>query len=184
MPDLTGAVLLVEDVQEPPYKVDRMLTHLRRAGALDGLAGVAVGQFTDCGDGWDTTVVDVLPERLGDLGVRSSAASRSATAPTSSPSPWAPRHPRHRDRHPHHHPRRPVTPSPARAAPRPPARRPRRPPPPRRRPGDQEVCGAGNRVPDRNLLITGGGRGRTGWDFQLGDRVGTREAFRFDGHCG
>ncbi|MEH0842254.1 LD-carboxypeptidase [Micromonospora sp. CPCC 205711] len=69
MPDLTGAVLLVEEVQEPPYKVDRMLTHLRRAGALDGIAGVAVGQFTECADGWDTTVVDVLTERLGDLGV-------------------------------------------------------------------------------------------------------------------
>ncbi|WUW40831.1 LD-carboxypeptidase [Micromonospora rifamycinica] len=69
MPDLTGAVLLVEEVQEPPYKVDRMLTHLRRAGALDGLAAVAVGQFTDCADGWDTTVVDVLTDCLGDLGV-------------------------------------------------------------------------------------------------------------------
>ncbi|WP_194822474.1 LD-carboxypeptidase [Micromonospora sp. S-DT3-3-22] len=69
MPDLTGAVLLLEEVQEPPYKVDRMLTHLRRAGVLDGLAGVAVGQFTDCADGWDTTVVDVLTDRLGDLGV-------------------------------------------------------------------------------------------------------------------
>ncbi|WDZ88210.1 S66 peptidase family protein [Micromonospora cathayae] len=68
-PDLTGAVLLVEDVQEPPYKVDRMLTQLRRAGLLDGVAGVAVGQFTDCADGWDTTVVDVLLDRLGDLGV-------------------------------------------------------------------------------------------------------------------
>ncbi|MFC4021165.1 LD-carboxypeptidase [Micromonospora sp. GCM10011542] len=69
LPDLTGAVLLIEDVQEPPYKVDRMLTQLRRAGALDRLAGVAVGQFTDCADGWDTTIVDVLTERLGDLGV-------------------------------------------------------------------------------------------------------------------
>ncbi|GAA2717627.1 LD-carboxypeptidase [Micromonospora olivasterospora] len=69
MPDLTGAVLLVEDVQEPPYKVDRMLTQLRRAGALRRVAGVAVGQFTDCADSWDTTVADVLAERLGDLGV-------------------------------------------------------------------------------------------------------------------
>ncbi|MFV2101365.1 S66 peptidase family protein [Micromonospora sp. LOL_024] len=69
LPDLTGAVLLLEDVQEPPYKVDRMLTQLRRAGALDRLAGVAVGQFTDCADGWDTGVADVLAERLGDLGV-------------------------------------------------------------------------------------------------------------------
>ncbi|MFG1952590.1 LD-carboxypeptidase [Micromonospora sp. NPDC048830] len=69
MPDLAGAILLVEDVQEPPYKVDRMLTQLRRAGALHRVAGVAVGQFTDCADGWDTTVTDVLAERLGDLGV-------------------------------------------------------------------------------------------------------------------
>ena len=69
MPDLTGAILLVEEVQEPPYKIDRMLTHLRRCGALDGIAGVAVGQFTECADGWDTTVVDVLTDRLGDLGV-------------------------------------------------------------------------------------------------------------------
>jgi muramoyltetrapeptide carboxypeptidase len=69
MPDLTGAVLMIEDVEEPPYKVDRMLTHLRRAGCLTGLAGVALGQFTNCADGWPTTVVDVLRERLGDLGV-------------------------------------------------------------------------------------------------------------------
>ncbi|RKN50922.1 S66 peptidase family protein [Micromonospora endolithica] len=69
MPDLTGAVLLLEDVQEPPYKVDRMLTQLRRAGVLDGLAGVAVGQFTDCADGWAVDVADVLTDRLGDLGV-------------------------------------------------------------------------------------------------------------------
>ncbi|SBT48819.1 S66 peptidase family protein [Micromonospora narathiwatensis] len=69
MPDLTGAILLVEEVQEPPYKVDRMLTQLRRCGALAGVAGVAVGQFTGCADDWDTTVADVLTERLGDLGV-------------------------------------------------------------------------------------------------------------------
>ncbi len=30
---------------------------------------MAVGQFTECADGWDTTVVDVLTDRLGDLGV-------------------------------------------------------------------------------------------------------------------
>ncbi|MEE6262180.1 S66 peptidase family protein [Plantactinospora sonchi] len=69
MPDLTGAVLLIEDVAEPPYKVDRMLTHLRRAGVLARLAGVAVGQFTDCADSWAVSVADVIAERLGDLGV-------------------------------------------------------------------------------------------------------------------
>jgi muramoyltetrapeptide carboxypeptidase len=68
-PDLHGAVLLLEDVEEPPYKVDRMLTHLRRAGVLAGLAGVAVGQFTRCADGWPVTVAEVLTERLAGLGV-------------------------------------------------------------------------------------------------------------------
>jgi muramoyltetrapeptide carboxypeptidase len=69
LPDLRGAVLLIEDVGEPPYKVDRMLTHLHRSGALAGLAGVAVGQFTGCADAGPVTVVEVLAERLGALGV-------------------------------------------------------------------------------------------------------------------
>jgi muramoyltetrapeptide carboxypeptidase len=69
MPDLRGAILLLEEIGEPPYKVDRMLLHLRRAGALAGLAGVAVGQFTDCADGWPTSIVDVLVDHLGPLGV-------------------------------------------------------------------------------------------------------------------
>ncbi|MEV4625554.1 LD-carboxypeptidase [Micromonospora sp. NPDC049523] len=69
MPDLTGAILLIEDVEEPPYKVDRMLTQLRRTGVLDGVAGVAVGQFTNCADDWAVSVADVIAERLGDLGV-------------------------------------------------------------------------------------------------------------------
>ena len=69
MPDLSGAILLLEEVSEAPYKVDRMLTHLRRAGALRGLAGVALGQFLDCADDWPMTVPEVLAERLGDLGV-------------------------------------------------------------------------------------------------------------------
>jgi muramoyltetrapeptide carboxypeptidase len=68
-PRLDGAILLLEEVEEPPYKVDRMLVQLRRAGLLERVAGVAVGQFTDCADGWPTTVVEVLAELLGDLGV-------------------------------------------------------------------------------------------------------------------
>jgi muramoyltetrapeptide carboxypeptidase len=68
-PDLRGNILLIEEVAEPPYKVDRMLLHLRRAGLLDGVAGVAVGQFVDCADGWSTSIVDVLQEHLGALGV-------------------------------------------------------------------------------------------------------------------
>jgi len=69
MPNLADAILLLEEVDEPPYKVDRMLVQLRRTGALEGLAGVAVGQFTGCADEWPTTIVDVLLEHLGALGV-------------------------------------------------------------------------------------------------------------------
>lgn len=69
LPDLSGAILLIEEVDEPPYRVDRMLTQLRRCGALRGLAGVAVGQFTNCADQYPASVVDVLRERLSDLGV-------------------------------------------------------------------------------------------------------------------
>jgi muramoyltetrapeptide carboxypeptidase len=68
-PSLRGAILLLEEVSEPPYKVDRMLTQLRRSGLLRGLAGVAVGQFTECADDWPMSIVDVLTERLCDLGV-------------------------------------------------------------------------------------------------------------------
>jgi muramoyltetrapeptide carboxypeptidase len=68
-PDLTGAILLVEEVGEPPYKVDRMLTQLRRAGVLSRLAGVAVGQFLRCTDRWSTDIAEVLDERLRDLAV-------------------------------------------------------------------------------------------------------------------
>ena len=46
-PDLDGAILVLEEVNEDLYRVDRMLAHLRAVGALDRLAGVAVGRFTD-----------------------------------------------------------------------------------------------------------------------------------------
>jgi len=64
MPDLKGAVLLIEDCNEQPYRIDRMLTQLRLAGVLARLCGVACGEFTDCGD-----ADAVLAERLGDLGI-------------------------------------------------------------------------------------------------------------------
>jgi muramoyltetrapeptide carboxypeptidase len=69
LPALHGVILLIEEVGEPPYKVDRMLTHLSRAGLLEQVAGVALGQFTDCTDGLPVSIVDVLVERLGGLGV-------------------------------------------------------------------------------------------------------------------
>jgi muramoyltetrapeptide carboxypeptidase len=47
-PDLQGKILFAEDVDEPPYKIDRMLTHLKSVGKLQGIRGVVFGQMPGC----------------------------------------------------------------------------------------------------------------------------------------
>jgi muramoyltetrapeptide carboxypeptidase len=65
-----GAVVLLEDVGERPYRIDRMLTNLLAGGHLAKASAVLVGDFTDCAPGPDRTKVqDVLRERLLALGV-------------------------------------------------------------------------------------------------------------------
>jgi len=71
-PSLVGCVLLLEDVGEAPYRVDRMLTQWRSAGLLQQVAGIGVGRFSWKADDvlpGDLGLEDVLRERLGDLGV-------------------------------------------------------------------------------------------------------------------
>lgn len=43
-----GKLLFIEDVGERPYRIERMLTHLKMAGKLDHVAGVVFGDFTKC----------------------------------------------------------------------------------------------------------------------------------------
>lgn len=43
-----GRLLLIEDVNEKPYRIDRMLTQLRQAGKLDAVAGVIFGEMAGC----------------------------------------------------------------------------------------------------------------------------------------
>ncbi len=69
LPKLAGAILLIEDVGKYLGHVDRQLTMLRKAGHLDGLAGVAVGQFTGFQPSKGLTIVDLLREHLGELRV-------------------------------------------------------------------------------------------------------------------
>lgn len=68
-PDPT--LLLLEEVAEAPYRVDRMLTQLELAGARDRVAGVALGAFTDCEARADDQPdgLEVALERLSRWGV-------------------------------------------------------------------------------------------------------------------
>lgn len=74
MPDLDGAILVLEDVGEQPYRLDRMLTHWRLTGVLQRLAGLGFGRFSDCDDDDDNpqegfSATEVLQERSCDLGI-------------------------------------------------------------------------------------------------------------------
>jgi len=46
--DTRGKIFFIEDVDEQPYSIDRMLTHLRLAGKLDAAAGIVFGECADC----------------------------------------------------------------------------------------------------------------------------------------
>jgi muramoyltetrapeptide carboxypeptidase len=60
--ETTGRILFLEDVNEKPYRIDRMLTQLRQAGKLDTVAGVVFGEMPGCtaGPNEATTVSDVI----------------------------------------------------------------------------------------------------------------------------
>jgi len=61
-------ILLLEEVGEVPYRLDRLLTQLRLAGLLGHAAGVVVGHL--CGqDDAEAELLEVARERLGDLEV-------------------------------------------------------------------------------------------------------------------
>ncbi|MFA5028195.1 MAG: LD-carboxypeptidase, partial [Candidatus Methylomirabilota bacterium] len=47
-PDLEGAILCLEDVNEEAYRLDRLCWQLAAAGMLKGVRGVVVGELTDC----------------------------------------------------------------------------------------------------------------------------------------
>jgi len=44
-----GKILIIEDVGEVPYRIDRMLTQMKLAGCFDGLKGLVLGSFEKCG---------------------------------------------------------------------------------------------------------------------------------------
>lgn len=69
MPDTRGRILLLEDVSEAAYRIDRCLTQLGQAGALRDLAAVALGTFSACEPSGGLDAEAVLERHLAPLGV-------------------------------------------------------------------------------------------------------------------
>jgi muramoyltetrapeptide carboxypeptidase len=67
-PSLAGAIVLLEDLNEPPYRLDRVCTQLLLSGAFDGVKGFVVGDLFGLGEPSEGRN-EVLEERLGSLGV-------------------------------------------------------------------------------------------------------------------
>ncbi len=73
--DTRGAILFLEEINEEPYQIDRLLTQLWLAGKLQQASGIALGNFRNC-EGKKRSVygplpslTDVLRDRLGTLGI-------------------------------------------------------------------------------------------------------------------
>lgn len=68
-----GCIVILEDVGEAPYRLDRCLTQLLHSGSLQGAVAIGFGQLLDSnasdGDGRDYTALDVLAERTAGLGI-------------------------------------------------------------------------------------------------------------------
>jgi muramoyltetrapeptide carboxypeptidase len=72
LPDLTDHVLLIEEVSEPLYRIDRMLFTMAQATQLKGLAGVRLGQVNDVQanePAWGESIETMIVRWCGEMGV-------------------------------------------------------------------------------------------------------------------
>lgn len=70
--EVEGKILLIEDVDESPHRVDAMLTHLLNAGILQTASGIIIGEMTGTDDRTDTSIggrpwLEIVRERLSGL---------------------------------------------------------------------------------------------------------------------
>jgi muramoyltetrapeptide carboxypeptidase len=71
LPPAAGAIVFLEDVQESPYRIDRMLTQLAQAGVTSRASGIAFGYFRKCVSSDDSpqlTLAQFLAEQVAALG--------------------------------------------------------------------------------------------------------------------
>ncbi len=70
-PDFRGSILVLEDVGEEPYRIDRYLSQFRAAGVLKQVAGIIFSQFVDCepGDDPSLSIDEILEDYTRDLDI-------------------------------------------------------------------------------------------------------------------
>ena len=68
-PETEDAILFLEDINEPPYRIDRMLTYLKHVGKFKGVRAVVFGLMPDCHPSPQETYTleDVIRDVLADL---------------------------------------------------------------------------------------------------------------------
>jgi muramoyltetrapeptide carboxypeptidase len=66
-PSFNGKILLLEDLGEAPYRIDRMLTQMELAGCFEGLKGLVLGSFEECGQ--PDEIFRIVQEIFGDLDI-------------------------------------------------------------------------------------------------------------------
>lgn len=87
LPSFDGSILVLEDESVKPYQLDRMMLHLRRAGALSGVRAIVFGEMPQCiqADGQDYDLRDVIaavtPEVPVLMGLAAGHATRVTTLP-------------------------------------------------------------------------------------------------------
>jgi len=72
LPDFRGKILFLEDIDEAPYRIDRMLSTLRLMGALEQISGFVFGDCNDCtpGNGWGSlNLNEILEDYIAPLGI-------------------------------------------------------------------------------------------------------------------
>jgi len=68
--DTAGSILLLEDIGETLYSIDRMLVHLKHSGCLDHISGLVIGEMVDIGDSkvpFGKTVDEIVLDVCSDL---------------------------------------------------------------------------------------------------------------------